>query len=330
MTLPLPAATHELWGHELAERTLLQLAQSGRMPHGWIFAGPAGIGKATLAFRLARFLLFRGISSISPPDIAPQNLSVPVEAPVSSQIAAGSHPDLLVIDLEEEKRDISVEQIRAVPPFLSKTAAQNGWRIVIIDGAERMNRAAQNALLKALEEPSPNALVLLLAENTGALLPTIRSRSRVLRLQADGLQSPDIIAKFDPRFSSLSAASRAHLWKMAEYAPGQALQLLEGDALTTLNHLLDYLRSPAVDQADNLAHAWGYKPQFDISATVFLWVLHHIATGHDFGLATVRLPELLKLHEDSQTMLAEVRQLNLDGMACWHVLLTRTLEIFEG
>lgn len=328
MTLPLPAATHELWGHEQAEKTLLQLALAGRMPHGWIFTGPKGVGKATLAYRLARFLLFRGFTHHDA-RVLPENLSVPPEAPAAAQIAAGSHPDLMAIEPLEEGKDINVEQIRAVPPFLAMTASQSSWRIVIIDHAESMNRAAQNALLKVLEEPSPNSVLILLAENTGALLPTIRSRSRILRLGADDNHQIDRIAKFDPRISEMTQESQKRLWQMAGNAPGQALQLLDQDALTYLDHILDYMKAPSAEQADALAKGFAHQPQFTITGRVLLWLLHQLAMGQTLGLPPVSLPNLLNFHEEAQRMLAETDGLNLDGNACWHGLLTRLPAIFE-
>jgi len=340
-----PAAAQELWGHAQAEQTLLQLALSGRMPHGWIFTGPAGVGKATLAFRLARFLLYRGFAAAAPHSAAtdldlfgeapphnvtaPVTLAVPPEAPAFAQVAAGSHPDLLVIAPEEDARDMTVEQIRAVAPFLAKTAAQSGWRIVIIDGAERMNRAAQNALLKVLEEPSPNSLLILLAENLGRLLPTIRSRTRVLRLNADTAQTPEALAKYDPRIADLTQDSRDRLWHMAGQAPGQMLQLLDQDVLTVLQHLLDYAAAPSAMRADELARGFASPPQFQAAGRALGWLLHQLARGEAMHLPPVRMPELLKFHEESQTMLAETAQLNLDGGACWHELLARFPKIFE-
>lgn len=345
--LPFPAAATELWGHAHTEQTLLGLALSGRMPHGWIFTGPAGVGKATLAFRFARFLLYRGFSppenqnknsSVASLDLfsessreqlRPTTLAVPLEAPVFAQVAAGSHPDLLVIAPDEDARDLSVEQIRAVPPFLAKTAALSGWRIVIIDGAERMNRAAQNALLKVLEEPSANSLLLLLSENLGKLLPTIRSRSRVLRLAADADRTPESLSALDPRISGLTSENRNRLWHMAGQAPGQMLQLLDQDVLTTLQHLLDYAAAPDAIRADELARGFAGAPQFQAAARALGWLLHQIACGDAMGLPSVRMPELLKFHQESETMLAETAQLNLDGVACWHELLTRFPRIFE-
>ena len=338
-----PAATQELWGHEQAEQTLLSLALSGRLPHGWIFTGPSGIGKATLAFRLAKFLLYRGFRGTTPAatnslDLfaevphnvsTPHNLSIPPEAPVFAQVAASSHPDLLALAPEDENKDLNVEQIRSVAPFLSMTAAQSGWRIVIIDGAERMNRAAQNALLKVLEEPSPNSIIILLTDHLGKLLPTIRSRSRLLRLNANHNQSPESLAKMDPRITDLTSNARGTLWRMAGEAPGQLLQLLDQDALQALEHLQGYIHAPNPQRANELAQGFAYQPQFGTAGRVLLWLCHQIATGHDMGLPTVQIPALLKFHEEAQSMLAETMQLHLDGAACWHELLGRLPTLFE-
>lgn len=335
-----PAAAKELWGHETAEQTLLTLALSGRMPHGWIFTGPAGIGKATLAFRFARFLLYRGflgphtandldlLAEIPHGVDKPKNLSIPPEAPVFAQVAAGSHPDLLLIAPEDENKDINVEQIRAVAPFLAMTAAQSGWRIVIIDDAERMNRAAQNALLKVLEEPSPNSILILLADHLGKLLPTIRSRSRLLRLAADGGKSAGSLAKLDPRISELSTDSQNILWNMAGQAPGQMLQLLDQDVLIMIDHLRGYINAPHITRANELAQGFAYQPQFAAAGRALLWLLQEIARGNDMGLPPARMPLLLKFHEEAQSLLAETTQFHLDGAACWHELLSRLPTIF--
>jgi len=341
MNLPQPVAARELWGHAEAEQTLLQLALSGRMPHGWIFTGPNGIGKATLAFRLARFLFYRGFTGPhtandldlfveTPHTVAtPTDLSIPPEAPAFAQVAANSHPDLLVVAPEEDK-DLNVEQIRTVGPFLAMTAAQSGWRIVIIDGAERMNRAAQNALLKVLEEPSRNSILILLADNLGRLLPTIRSRSRLLRLGADTDQTPTTLSQLDERITQLSASDQNTLWHMAGQAPGQLLQLLDQDALTIYQHITDFIRSPNITRANELAQGFAYQPQFKTAAMVLLWLCHQIARGDATNLPPANLPALLKFHEEAQRMLAETVQLHLDGAACWHELLARLPTIFAA
>ncbi|KXV26559.1 DNA polymerase III subunit delta' [Gluconobacter japonicus] len=167
-----PRHTFELRGHEEAENVFRTALASGRLHHAWLISGPAGIGKATLAFRLARLLL-----NGEDPD-----------SPAGRRITAATHGDLLEISraVDEKKGrlrgEITAADVRPVQSFLHHTATEGGWRVVIVDGAEFLNRFAANALLKILEEPPPRAILLLTTASPGKLLPTIRSRCRALAL----------------------------------------------------------------------------------------------------------------------------------------------------
>src|SRR6516164_3743265 len=179
-----PRENPDLLGHENAERELRQLAEGGRLPHALLLTGPRGIGKATLAFRLARFLLAQ------PGDRADSGLAVDPASNAFRRVASGGHADLLTVERAYDPRrrrrrsDIIVEDVREIAGFMRLTAAEEGWRIVIVDGAEEMNRNAANALLKSLEEPPHRALLLLISHSPGQLLPTIRSRCRRCPLAA--------------------------------------------------------------------------------------------------------------------------------------------------
>lgn len=185
--VPLPRETTHLVGHRAAEQALLEAYRSGRMHHGWIIAGERGIGKATLAFRLARFILAHP-DPASPEVAAAKNLFVAPEHPTARRIAIGAHGNLLHLQREwNEKQaryrsELVVESVRRIIPFLGTTAGEGGWRIVIVDPADDMNPSAANAILKNLEEPPQRTLFLLVAKSRGALLPTIRSRTRTLSL----------------------------------------------------------------------------------------------------------------------------------------------------
>ena len=187
-----PRANPELLGHEDAEKTLLAGFNAGRMPHALILAGPAGIGKATLAFRLTRFLLAQQEqeSGLFGEPEKPQSLYIKSDDPVFRRVASGGHADLLTVERELDekkgrlKNDISVESVRRIAPFLRKPAAEGGWRAVIVDGAECLNASSQNALLKILEEPPAKTVLILTTTQPGIFLPTIRSRCRMVHLEA--------------------------------------------------------------------------------------------------------------------------------------------------
>ncbi|AQS87041.1 DNA polymerase III subunit delta' [Neoasaia chiangmaiensis NBRC 101099] len=165
-----PRETFALHGHDAAMAAFQDSRRSGRLHHAWLLHGPMGIGKATLAFHFARILL----NGVDP------------QSPAGRRITAGTHADLMVIGRGMDERkgrlrsEIVADEVRPIQSFLRRTAAEGGWRVVIIDGAEFMNRHAANALLKLLEEPPPQAALFLVSAAPGALLPTLRSRCRAL------------------------------------------------------------------------------------------------------------------------------------------------------
>ncbi len=184
----LPRQTTILIGHKAAEAALLEAYRSGRMHHGWILAGERGIGKATLAFRLAQFL-FAHPDPTAPEVVEARDLFVPAEHPAAHRMAAGAHGNLLHLQRDWNDRDkryrtdLSVDSVRKITPFLGTTAGEGGWRVVIVDTADDMNRNAANAILKNLEEPPRKTLFVLVTERLGSLLPTILSRCRTLHLE---------------------------------------------------------------------------------------------------------------------------------------------------
>lgn len=234
-----PHRTLDLMGHEAAEREVLDAWASGRMHHAWLLSGQRGIGKATLAYRIARFVLAQGnIDSgqgggapglfgdmLSAP-IPPASLDLPEDHPVVRRIIAGGHGDLRVVKREIGEKTkklqtvINVESVRGIGAFLSMTSAEGGWRIVLIDGAEDMNVSAANAVLKVLEEPPRRALLLLVTHNPSRLLPTIRSRCRRLPLRP---LEPEIVKTLLARHKPhLSGDDRAALAVMGEGSIGRA------------------------------------------------------------------------------------------------------------
>lgn len=182
--VPEPSETLRLVGHEQAAAMLAAAYRSGKLPHALIFAGPVGIGKATLAFHLAHHLLKHPAF-----ETAPDMFAVPDPAsPLFRQIATGAHPGVLHLTrplndkTKSFKTVVTVDEIRKVNRFLSLTSHDGSYRVVIVDPADDMNTNAANALLKNLEEPPSRTLFILIVHAPGSLLPTIRSRCQMVRL----------------------------------------------------------------------------------------------------------------------------------------------------
>jgi DNA polymerase-3 subunit delta' len=200
-----PRATTELFGHAAAEAALLAAYRSGRVPHAFLIAGPQGIGKATLAYRMARFVLAHPDPSSRPVQAA-SSLAITADDPVARRIVAQAQPDLLVLertfnDKGVLHKQIAVDDIRRTVTFFGSTAGEGGWRIAIVDAVDELNRAGANALLKVLEEPPERALLLLVSHSAARVLPTLRSRCRILTLRP--LADADVA-------STLAAATARH------------------------------------------------------------------------------------------------------------------------
>ena len=245
-----PRANPDLVGHESAEHELRRLDRLGRLPHAILLSGPRGIGKATLAFRLARFVLAKSGDMFG--GAVDSGLAIDPESSVFHRVASGGHADLLTVERAYDLRrrrprsDIVVEDTREIAGFFRLTAAEDGWRIVIVDGAEEMNRYAANALLKILEEPPRQALLLLVSHSPGRLLPTIRSRCRRFPLTA--LPRPVVLRLLGQYRSGLAKPEAEAVAELAEGSIGRAIELADAGGLALYRSVLDLLsQSPRVD-----------------------------------------------------------------------------------
>ena len=252
-----PRRNPELFGHAAAEAVLLQAVTAKRLPHAIILGGPRGIGKATLAFRFARWLLAGAGAEDTGPSLfgdppPPTDLVVDPEHPVARRISAGGHADLLTVERGYDPKrkklrgEIVVEDVREISSFLRLTSAEGGWRVVIIDSADEMNRNAANALLKILEEPPKRALLLLVCHAPGRLLPTIRSRCRKLALQP--LADEEVMRLLIDHRPALDGEDALALARMADGSIGRALELADAEGLVLYREMVGLLDSlPRID-----------------------------------------------------------------------------------
>ena len=239
----LPRETAVLFGHADAERTLLEAYQSTRMPHAWLIGGAPGIGKATLAYRLARFILAHPDPKAAGVQAA-TSLAVAADNPVARRIAVQAQGDLLVLErvINEQTGKlytvIRVDDVRRSVSFFGSTAGEGGWRIAIVDAVDELQREGANALLKVLEEPPQRTLLLLISHSPGRELPTIRSRCRRLLLRP---LADDDVARAVQAATGRDAvdAEVTQAVTASDGSVGRALRFLDGPALALRQRVLD-------------------------------------------------------------------------------------------
>ncbi len=262
---PHPRQTTELFGHAEAESAILETYRGGRVPHAWLIGGVSGIGKATLAYRFARFVLAHPDPAAETVEKA-RSLAIDPGHPIARRIAAQGHPDLLVLertagDTGKLRSVITVDQVRKTVPFFGSTAGEGGWRIVIVDAIDELNAEGENALLKLLEEPPAKALLLLVTHTPGRVRATLRSRCRRLSLRPLGA---DDVAR---AAATALGASESELRVAAQAADGsvaRAIALLDGDALKFRERVAALLeRLPEIDARalHALGDAMGFADQ---------------------------------------------------------------------
>lgn len=290
--VPHPRETRVLYGHAPAEAGLLDALVRDRLHHGWLIAGPRGVGKATLAWRFARAAL-----ALAPPGglfAAPplETLDVPDDHPVARRILAGSEPGLLPIRRGADEKtgrlraQITVDEVRKLRDFFGLSAAEGGRRVVIVDAADELNPNAANGLLKLLEEPPAGALLLLVAHRPAALLPTIRSRCRVLRLSPLG---PDALSRAIEQAMGAAPEDPQALAELAGGSVGEAVRILAGGGLDLYARLVRILAGmPRPDRlaihalADEMA-ARGAEAQLDLLLRLTEMLLARLARAGATG-----------------------------------------------
>lgn len=274
---PHPRMTPRLHGHEEAERAFLDAFNSGRLHHGWLLSGPRGVGKATLAWKIARFLLAEpepeaeaGLFAPAPP----VTLDLPEDHPIARRSRSLAEPRLFLLrrGLNEREsalsQEIRVGEVRKMRSFFTLSAADGGRRVAIVDSVDEMAPEGANALLKTLEEPPKGAVLILVSHQPARLLPTIRSRCRSLRLSP--LAPADLAAALAQAGATVAPGREAALAELAQGSAGAAFRLAALDglelyaAIVALFANLPRLDRPAMIRLADVGAARGAEAQFDL------------------------------------------------------------------
>ncbi len=285
---PHPRETPTLFGHGAAEAEFLASFNAARLHHGWLITGPRGVGKATLAWRIARFLLATpeddGGFFAAP---APDTLDIPDDHPVARRLRQLAEPRLFLLRRGPNDKatalaqDIRVDEVRKMKSFFALSAADGGRRVAIIDAADEMNTGAANALLKLLEEPPAAATFLVISHQPHRLLPTIRSRCRELRLPP--LPPQDLSDALTLAGGAVAPDAVQALAELAGGSVGEAFRLTNLDGLKlyrTISTLMATL--PRMDRAraialSDMAAGKGNEATFDLIMTLLDLFLARLA-----------------------------------------------------
>ncbi len=317
-----PRETFDFTGGDKAEQAFADALARGRVHHAWLLAGPEGVGKATFAYRAARRLLGATPSAMHGP------LGSAPEDPVSRLVASRAHPDLLVLQRDPEdgksRKQIPVEEARGLPEFFAKTPAMAAWRVAIVDTADDLNASGANAILKILEEPPPRGIILLTTATPAALLPTIRSRCRLLRIEPP--QTAQATGWLSKRTGLADTESR-RLLEMAKGAPGRAWRFALSGATGADEAARGLIESlPRPDPATVLSITDGFRGAE--GAGRFALVIDRIAErvreiAADKALAGEGAERWAEAYDFVSGLPAQVEAVNLDRADAFHAALAR-------
>lgn len=329
------APPHEqlhFFGHREAEQAILNAWSSSKMHHAWLLTGPKGIGKATFAYRAARYIFENGsmdgngqtpaLDMLGDP-IIPTSLDIAHDCPTTRQVANRAHPNLLSIERPYDSKtkkfrtEITVDEVRKTVRFFGSTAGEATWRVCIVDPADDLNSNAANALLKILEEPPIRTVFFLISHAPGRLLPTIRSRCR--RLNFAPLENPLLSqALTELEISPPDMADR--MSQLCDGSLRKAAEMQSDDGML-LVHAFERLLSPPYKPDYENLHNFGdlvaqrgkdqrFGAFSDLAFRHLTHTLHQAVAGKSrMNEATM---QLAKTWEEIQQQLRECEIFNLD------------------
>ena len=236
-----PRHTKILYGHKTSQLDFLDAFNTNRLHHAWMISGPRGIGKATLGYKISKFILSQNQSSELINNELQNTLDIPLDHPVSKRIDALGEPNLYLVrriwdeKLKKFKQNITVDEIRKLKNFFNMSATDGGWRVAIIDSADEMNNSAANALLKILEEPPKKVLILLITHQPLRLMPTIRSRCRSLTCKS--LSSEDLTKALE-QLEIGDVYNNEQINILANGSVGSSVELASNDGIEIYNSFI--------------------------------------------------------------------------------------------
>ena len=330
-----PREVDRLFGHDAARAEFGEALTSGRLHHAWLLVGPEGVGKATLAYHLAREVL-----ALREGDAAPQ-APITADHPVFRKVAALAHPNLLLIRRswnDKTKRYsqwIGVDEVRRLRSFLGHSAGETGWRVVIVDRADDLNANAANALLKALEEPPLRTLFLLVATAEGRIPVTIRSRCRTLRVTTLGVEDLQraVQAALERDDHEVDAKTLSTALALSEGSVRRALELATGEGIALYRDIVTaFAKLPELDGqaahklAERLGGFGGDSERLDLFLSLLLGLMERLirtaangegAIGEEGALARrlldrASLPQWVDAWEAIGQAKVDAASLNLD------------------
>lgn len=318
-----------LIGHDESQELFLSAYNSKTLHHGWLITGDEGIGKATLAYKIARFLLTADSTKTY------TSLDISQDNPVHGQIIQKSHPDFKVLErdytetdkkklikaintgeeIDEELKQslkrssiIKVEDVRDVVTFLSKKSFNDNWRVVIVDSADELNTSSANALLKILEEPPLKSILLLISHTPGKLLPTIRSRCAKLSLKPlDEKVVASLIRRYLPDLNEKEVQGLA---KISQGSIGRAIKYANNDALSIYEKIQKICYSGEKYDAELMVELANLCSATEDNWDLFSELICRFI--HDTMAATPNKRELYLCYEETLKILNQTASLNMD------------------